>query len=221
MKILIVSATAMEIAPLLAVFKPRTGCSFGYHDHDIDLIVSGVGMVAAAAWTSRELSRTRYDFALNLGICGSFDPAFPPGSVVHVISEELPELGAEDGDEFLTIHVMGQLAYDEPPFVRGRLYNRAPPPNPVLAALPVVNGISVNTVHGNEESIARVVRDFAPHVESMEGAGFVYACMLHEATFAEVRAVSNIVERRNRAAWKTTDAIANLCRVAVEILENA
>jgi futalosine hydrolase len=219
MKILIVSATAMEIGPLIGVFESRGGCAFAYRGHEIDLVVSGVGMVAAAAWTSRALARARYDFALNLGICGSFDAAYPPGSVVHVISEELPELGAEDGDEFLTIQVMGQLHGDDPPFVRGRLYNRAPPQNPVLAALPVVNGISVNTVHGNEQSIAQVVRDFNPHVESMEGAGFVYACMLNDATFAEVRAVSNIVERRNRDAWKIGAAVENVCKVAVEILD--
>jgi futalosine hydrolase len=221
MKILIVSATAMEIGPLLGVFEARTGCAFGYHGHDIDLVVSGVGMVAAAAWTSRELARSRYDFALNLGICGSFDSALATGSVVHVISDGMPELGAEDGNEFLTLQVIGQLASDEPPFSRGRLFNRAPPQNPVLAGLPAVNGISVNTVHGNEQSIAKVIREFAPQVESMEGAGFMYACMLHEATFAQVRAVSNVVEKRNRAAWKTTDAIANLCGVALEILDHA
>src|SRR5215831_2818846 len=129
MRILIVSATAMEVAPLLGTFESRGGCSFAYRGHDIDLIVTGVGMVAAAAWTSRQLAQSRYDLVLNLGICGSFDPALPPGSVVNVISEELPELGAEDGDEFLTIQVMGQLGYDDPPFVRGRLFNRTPPKN--------------------------------------------------------------------------------------------
>jgi len=221
MRILIVSATAMEVAPLLGTFEMRGGCSFGHRGHDIDLLVSGVGMVAAAAWTSRQLARSRYDLVLNLGICGSFDPSFPPGSVVHVISEELPELGAEDGDEFLTVQVMGQLAYDDPPFVRGRLFNRTPPENSVLAALPPVNGISVNTVHGNERSIARVIHDFKPQVESMEGAGFMYACLLHDAAFAEVRAVSNLVERRNREAWKIGDAITNLTRTAIEILDHA
>ena len=32
----------------------------------------------------------------------------------------------------------------------------------------------------------------------MEGAAFMYACLIHGVPFAQVRAVSNIVERRNR-----------------------
>ena len=80
----------------------------------------------------------------------------------------------------------------------------------MLASLRAVNGITVNTVHGNDDSIARVTRRFSPDVESMEGAAFMYACLIHGVPFAQVRAVSNIVERRNRAAWKLAEAIANL-----------
>jgi len=39
--------------------------------------------------------------------------------------------------------------------------------------------------------------------------------------FAQVRAVSNVVEKRNRDAWKVTDAIASLGRAARDILETA
>ena len=33
-----------------------------------------------------------------------------------------------------------------------------------------------------------------PQVESMEGAAFMHACLIHEISFAQVRAVSNVVE---------------------------
>jgi len=39
--------------------------------------------------------------------------------------------------------------------------------------------------------------------------------------FAQIRAVSNIVERRNRAGWKMAEAIDNLGRTALDILEYA
>jgi futalosine hydrolase len=171
-------------------------------------------MVAAAARTSGALARTRYDLAFNLGICGSFDPALSPGTVVHVVSDTMPELGAEDGDAFLSIEDLGLLRGDAPPFSNGRLVNAAVPANPALQSLPAVHGITVNTVHGNQRSIAETVRRFAPQVESMEGAGFMYACLIHAVPFAQVRAVSNTVERRNRSAWKIDEAIASLCRVA-------
>ena len=35
----------------------------------------------------------------------------------------------------------------------------------------------------------------------------MYACLIHGVPFAQVRAVSNVVERRNRDAWKLAEAI--------------
>ena len=88
-----------------------------------------------------------------------------------------------------------------------------------LAALPAVRGITVNTVHGNDRSIADVVARCRPQVESMEGAAFMYACLINDVRFAQVRAVSNIVEKRNRGAWRMADAIRNLGTAALAILE--
>jgi len=82
-----------------------------------------------------------------------------------------------------------------------------------------VRGITVNTAHGDPRSIAAIRERFAPQVESMEGAAFMYACLTHGVPFAQVRTVSNMVERRNRAAWKLTEAIANLGTVTRQILE--
>jgi futalosine hydrolase len=129
------------------------------------------------------------------------------------------ELGAEDNDTFLTIQDMNLAGDDEFPFTGGRLVNASPPVLGVLASLRAVNGITVNTVHGNDDSIARVTKRFSPDVESMEGAAFMYACLIQGVPFAQVRTVSNMVERRNRAAWKLTEAIANLGTVTRQILE--
>ena len=76
-------------------------------------------------------------------------------------------------------------------------------------------GITVNTVHGSQQSIAAVVRRFKPQVESMEGAAFMYSCQVHDVPFAQVRAVSNMVETRNREAWKMTEAIDHLAAAIV------
>jgi futalosine hydrolase len=55
----------------------------------------------------------------------------------------------------------------------------------------------------------------------MEGAAFMYACLIHDTPFAQVRAVSNFVERRHREAWKVPEAIAGLGAVALAVLEHA
>jgi futalosine hydrolase len=175
-------------------------------------------MVATAAHCSRALAAGGYGLALNFGVCGSFDPALPPGTVVHVTSDRLPELGAEDGDRFLSIHDLQLLGEHEFPFEGGALVNSRPPAHPVIAALPAVSAITVNTVHGNEGSIRLVMRRLRPQVESMEGAAFMYACLIHDVPFAQIRAVSNVVEKRNRAAWKIAEAIAALNETAIKIV---
>jgi futalosine hydrolase len=168
-------------------------------------------MVATAAWCSRALTRTPYDLALNLGVCGSFDPALEPGRVVHVVFDRFAELGAEDGDVFLPIEQLGLPGDYE-------CLNQTTPANAALATLPRVRGITVNTVHGNERSIAEIVRRFSPQVESMEGAAFMYACTIAGVVHAQVRAVSNVVERRNRAAWKLSEAVESLARTTRDVL---
>ena len=226
MRVLVVAATEAEISPFVSGLGQ--GSSAGprvtrYEDHgvghDVDVLISGVGMIATSTWCSRVLCAERFDVALNLGVCGSFKPEIFPGSVVHVVSDRVSELGAEDGDGFLTIQEMKLLGDDEFPFTNGRLVNASPPALRTLASMRPVNGVTVNTVHGNDDSIARITRRFAPDVESMEGAAFMYACLVQGVPFAQIRAVSNMVERRNRAAWKLGDAIANLGIVARQILE--
>ncbi len=201
----------MEIAPFVAALRDPSR-------HIVDVLTTGVGMVATAARCSRAFAQGRFDVALNFGLCGSFDPGLTPGTVVHVMSDRIAEMGAEDGDAFLTIQQLQLLDEDAFPFRGGQLVNAAPPASAALASLPAVSGVTVNTVHGNEESIARVLGLFAPQVESMEGAAFMYACLTSAVPFAQVRAVSNVVERRTRTAWRMTEAIANLGKAAEQII---
>lgn len=226
MRFLLVAATELELAPLVARLTPASPVhaseplrAFSHGSHQVDVLTTGVGMVATAAWCARVLARQAYDLAVNLGVCGSFNPTYPPGTVVNVVADCIPELGAEDDERFLTVHQLGLLGVDEPPFTGGRLVNAEAPPNRVIAGLRTVNGITVNTVHGNARSIARVVEHFKPDVESMEGAAFMHACLVSGARFAQVRAVSNMVEKRNRATWKMGEAVAALTDVGLRLIE--
>lgn len=172
-------------------------------------------MVATAARCSRALAKARFDVALNVGVCGSFDVAIQTGAVVHVVSDRIAELGAEDGDLFLSIEMLHLLN----PGDRAEITNDNPPASAALAALPAVRGITVNTVHGRESSIEEVVKRFRPQVETMEGAAFMYACALDGVRYAQLRAVSNVVERRNRSAWRLDEAIDHAAAAALDILE--
>lgn len=225
MRTLVVAATVLEVGRLLSRLgleppDSTSGARLVSHlDQPIDVLVTGVGMVPAAAWCARVLSSGRYDRAVQLGLCGSFDPALPPGSVVHVVTDCLPEVGAEDGDEFLSLADMGLADDRTPPFEAGWLTTPHPPFSPVVAALPTVRGITVNTVHGRDRTIEAVTGRFAPQVETMEGAAFMYACLTHDVPFAQIRAVSNRVERRNRAAWQIEAALVRLTDTVAALFE--
>jgi futalosine hydrolase len=204
MRVLVVAATELEIPRLAGGVDGA---------RDVDVLITGVGMVATAARVARALSQTRYDVAFNFGICGSFDSALAPGDVVHIVSDCISELGAEDGDRFVTMEEIGFTGASV-------LENGSPPDNQALNPLPRVRAITVNTVHGREDSIAAIAQRLGPQVESMEGAAFAYACTISGVWYAQVRAVSNVVERRNRSAWKIDLAVRNLNRTALDILRH-
>jgi futalosine hydrolase len=195
--------------------------SYQFNGHDVDVLTTGVGMIATAAWCSRTFAAEHYDLALNVGLCGSFDASLAAPDVVHITTDRIAELGAEDGDDFLTIHELKLLDANDFPFERGLLVNTNPPPLAPLATFRSVTGITVNTVHGNERTIAAVRDRYDPDVESMEGAAFMYASLIAGVPFAQVRAVSNAVVRRNRGAWKIEAAIRALGEQTAKLLESA
>ena len=208
MKILLVSATKFEIAPLLKNFKKirseKNLSTFRFGKHTIDVLLTGVGMTASAFHLGKILSN-KYDLAINAGVAGSFKKNIPPGTVVNVVSDRFADLGAEDGNRFLTLKEMGLEEVTSFKSQVSSLKIRK-----VLSGLPSVKGITVNTVHGNPASIKKVVRKFHPDIESMEGAAFFFACDLEKIPCLQIRAISNYVERRNKKNWKMELAIRNL-----------
>jgi futalosine hydrolase len=167
-------------------------------------------MTATAFALGRHLASHRYDITVNLGIAGSFDHGLALGSVVEVSTDTFSELGAEDDARFLPLSTLG---FGNETFApTARLSNLVGVPQ-----LPQARAITVNTVHGNAASIAKVEARLAPQVESMEGAAFFYACHQSNTPCLQVRAISNYVEKRNREGWKIGPAIANLNRFAIDL----
>ena len=219
MRILIVAATEPEIGQLTADLRFSVyDCDREAHvDKDvkdvysrsnISTLITGAGMVATAFAMGRHLAENKYDLAINLGICGSFDKSIALGDVLEVIEDDLAELGAEDDADFITIEKLG---FGESSF-------RATYPLPESFGLQKVNAVTVNTVHGNDASIKKLSTRINAQLESMEGAAFFYACREAGIPSLQIRAVSNYVEKRNRDAWQIGLAIKNLNTFAVKMV---
>src|SRR3546814_1131918 len=118
-------------------------------------------MIAISYELGKKLALTKYDALLNVGIAGSFDPNLKLGTVVRVKSDVFSELGAEDDNNFLSIEDMGlgnSINHENAlPFMQ---YDS-------VSTLKGVKGITVNTVHGNSNSIDIVSKRLKPEIESM------------------------------------------------------
>lgn len=208
MKILIVSATHFEVKPLLdflGIALPTIGihnANIDFEEKEIQVLITGVGMVNTAFMVGRHL-HNECDLVINVGVCGAFDRSLELGEVVNVTEDILSELGAEDGEAFLT--------YDQLNLPGENMFSGIVKDNfKKMDTLKKVKGITVNTVHGNEGQIEKVKKLYYPDVESMEGAAFFAACNDICLNYLQIRAISNYVEKRDKSKWQMPLAIKNL-----------
>ncbi len=225
MNILIVSATYLEIEPLLLLFNFEKDINqklknYSYNNHSIDVLIPGVGMTCTAYWMGKTLNSKLYDIALNLGLAGSFDDSIAIGQTVNIISDRISELGAEDGESFLSLIDMDLIKDEDYILSHGEMKNTIQISSPVIENLKSVNAITVNTGHGDEKTIIKTKELFNPQVESMEGAAFFYACLFEAITCSQIRTISNKVELRNKDNWDIPLAVKNLCKTGLEIINN-
>ena len=77
MKILLVSATYLEVEPLLLLFQFEEEVNqklkrYTYKNHQIDVLIPGVGMTCTAYWMGKTLNANLYELSIDLrsGSCG-------------------------------------------------------------------------------------------------------------------------------------------------------
>lgn len=175
-----------------------------------DLIDAGVGPARAAASTAAALTAAAlggspYGLVVSAGIAGGFAPAAPLGSLVVADEIIAADLGAETGDGFLPVTELGF----------GTLTHR--PPEALVRVIAEATGartgavLTVSTATGTAAR-AEALRTRHPRAlaEAMEGFGVAEAAAAHRVPVLEIRAVSNPVGPRDRAAWRIGDALAAL-----------
>lgn len=195
MKTLVVAATKAELAFFYQHFNLPEGDFV--ESKNFDLLITGVGMVATAFALGKHLSH-KYDLVVNFGIAGCFDRDIALGTVLNITADTFAELGAENGDEFISITDLG---FGE------NHYNSK---TQRKVGLPLAKGITMNCVTGSEKSIKSLIGRFNPTTESMEGAAVFYAAKQLNIDCLQIRSISNYVEPRNKDNWKIGLAVKNL-----------
>ncbi|MFE0579291.1 futalosine hydrolase [Streptomyces sp. NPDC058874] len=205
--------------------RPRTQSGAGYPvtrrdlpGIALDVLVGGVGPAAAAAGTATALALGEYELVVSAGIGGGFAPAAPVGSLVVADAIVAADLGAQTPEGFLDVAALGfGHSVHLPP---AELAARAAEATGALLA-PV---LTVSTVTGTADGAAALTaRHPLAGAEAMEGFGVAEAAAAYGLPVLEIRAVSNTVGPRDRAAWRIGDALAALAegfRVLGPVLAN-
>ncbi|MEU5094058.1 futalosine hydrolase [Streptomyces sp. NPDC020996] len=176
----------------------------------VDLTAVGVGPAlagarTAAALTAAALDGAPYTLVVSAGIAGGFQPAAPVGSLVVADRITAADLGAETAQGFVPVTELGFGTVTHSP------------PDSLVRDLARVTGartgevLTVSTVTGTAERAERLrARHPRALAEAMEGFGVAEAAAAHGVPVVEIRAVSNPVGPRDRAAWRIADALAAL-----------
>ena len=211
-KLILVSATSFEIEPTLQFLSGYrlNGQVYQLGNLQIQACITGVGMINTAFELGR-CGAQQFDLALNAGLAGCFGNR-PKGSVLNIVSDCFSELGAQDDERFLTIDELG--------FGQQQQVPEKPLSLNFLSQLPSAHGITVNTVHGHEASITALQSRLSPDTESMEGAAFFMAANRFGWTCAQIRAISNKVEKRQRETWEIALAVSQLNQTLIKLLED-
>ncbi|WP_033329498.1 futalosine hydrolase [Streptomyces yerevanensis] len=198
------------VATAVPVERDAVASAFGSGPTTVDLLAAGVGSAAAAvstatALTTAALAGTPYDLVVSAGIGGGFQPEAPLGSLVLADAITVADLGAETADGFVPVTELGF----------GAITHR--PPDALVREVAAVTGartgtvLTVNTVTGSAERAVELRRRHPGALaEAMEGFGVAEAAAVHGVPVLELRAVSNPVGPRDRAAWRIGDALAAL-----------
>ena len=199
----------------------------------VDFMLTGIGTTSTCYRLTKKILEAKaagnpYDLVVNIGIAGSYafndDPdkpaKFPMGSVAIIEKEYFGDLGFETIFGFQTLFQYDILDADVFPFKGGALHRKELASNieEFLGKYDKGTGVTVQTVTGNPLRTESLIKQFDPHIESMEGAAVYYVCLLEDIGFFELRTVSNEVGERNREKWNTPLALESLKRAMVEFM---
>lgn len=215
MNIYIVAATDLEIAyvreRITSLATSKDGDFLVFEHCCISFFVHGVGGLR----TSYYLSKIKdADLIVQIGIAGSFQKDIALGSCVEVVSDQMGDEGAEDHADFLDLLDLGFTEKNELPFQDGKLVNTCPS----NLSLPKVNCITVNTVSGNADTIARRENKYHAAIETMEGAYFFYYALQEKIPFVQFRGISNYVTKRDKSTWQIKAALKSVHDATIEFL---
>jgi futalosine hydrolase len=219
MKILIVSATDLEIDPLSEYLNklPSSGLySYALGHKTIQTLVTGVGGIKTAYSMATFPQIKDFNILINVGLAGIYHSKFKLGQVVEVTSDQFGDIGVEEKDgQFLSVFDIGLDKGNQFPFNNGIIQNSDAK---FKTQLQTATSVSYNMVSGSASTIA-IRSKLLVDIETMEGAAFAYASKYLQIPYLQIRGISNYVEPRDKTRWQIQTAVERLNEEIIRLIE--
>jgi futalosine hydrolase len=200
MHLLLCSATPFEIQPTIDFIKREKLLN-------VEILITGVGLVAATYSITQAILRKKPQFILQAGVAGCLDEHLPLTKIVVVENEMTGDVGVLQQGHFHSLFDLGLLGQNDPPWTNGKLTNNVEALK--SAGLTMVDGVTVNEITTSPERI-RHYRELGARIESMEGAALHYVALREKIPFLQIRSLSNFVGERDKGRWMMKEAINSL-----------
>jgi len=183
--------------------------------HSIKFYTHGIGLMLSTFHLS-EIVKSKPDLIIQCGLAGTYQNHLKIGETVIVKNEILGDTGAQDHMDQLDLFDMQFMNANEFPFSNSMLKNEYV--THLNTPLKKVTGLTVNLSSGNASTIELRKKKYNADIETMEGAVLHYVCLQKEIPHIQFRAISNLVEPRNKDNWKIKEAIESYTLAITEFI---
>ncbi len=231
-EILVLSATAFEQRALREAVAERVQRKVAAREwvsgkigaQPLTLVATGIGAVNTAYALTCYLQAQRPLWVLQVGVGGAYpESGATIGDLALASEEHYGDLGVRTPDGWQGADLIGipvvekdRAYYNTFPIAQAWLQQAAN----ILSKAHVGPFVTLQECTGTDELGIERGRRFSALCENMEGAAAAHLCALYEVPFVELRAISNIVERRDPARWHLPQAAAKAQSAALELLEH-
>lgn len=223
MSVLVICAVEAERDAVVRNFGPTRDISVGAYPGlaadtpagELHAFSVGVGPVAAAVGTVTMLA-TGYEMVVSAGIAGGFRGRVEVGDVVLANLATYADLGVRVDDGFMSLRDIGISQDSSLAFGDQRLIDRLSPAQVLVGEVLTLSAMTGTEADADELAV-RYPRALA---EAMEGFAVVAAARYnHDVRYvAEIRAISNIIGRRDLSTWNIPLAFSALANAMSTLL---
>ncbi|MEQ1797394.1 MAG: futalosine hydrolase [Lacibacter sp.] len=217
MNCLVVSATILEIKPFIQ--HCRISDKLNYIDLELDFLITGVGSINTTYALMKHLQVKKPDVIIMAGIAGAMSNKLKLGDVVVIKEEALADLGVQEKDGYKDVFDLKLLSSNKFPFTKKKLVN---PFSTLMerTLLPSVNSITVNQITSSKKTGELYSKKYKAAIENMEGAALHFVCIKENIPFVQIRSISNYVGVRNKKKWQLKEAVENLNKNLIRLIES-